>query len=57
MSEWIPSLERWLGSRGELRPVLRPETFAAFDFDRSVAALKNLATALRKQWPALQHRG
>lgn len=42
---------------GELRPVLRPDTFAAFDFDRSVATLKNLAAALRKQWPPLQHRG
>jgi hypothetical protein len=52
MSEWMPSLERWLGSRGELRPVLRPDTFAAFDFDRSVATLENLAAALRKHSPA-----
>jgi predicted nucleotidyltransferase component of viral defense system len=37
---------------GELRPVLRPDTFAAFDFDRSVATLENLAAALRKHWPA-----
>ncbi|MBU3665990.1 MAG: nucleotidyl transferase AbiEii/AbiGii toxin family protein [Chthoniobacterales bacterium] len=37
---------------GELRPVLRPDTFAAFDFTRSVATLENLAAALRKHWPA-----
>jgi len=36
---------------GELRPVLRPDTFAAFDFARSIATLKNLAAALHEYWP------
>jgi len=36
---------------GELRPVLRPETFAAFDFDRSVATLRSVAECLRRRWP------
>ena len=36
---------------GELRPVLRPDTFEAFDFDRSIETLENLAAALRRYWP------
>ena len=36
---------------GELRPVLRPDTFAAFDFARSIATLKKLAAALHEYWP------
>lgn len=31
---------------GELRPVLRPDTFASFDFDRAVTTLGKLAAAL-----------
>lgn len=35
------------GVEGELRPVLRADTFAAFDFDRSIKLLHLLASALR----------
>ncbi len=35
-----------------LRPVLRPDAFAAFDFHRSVATLGSIATALRERWPS-----
>lgn len=40
------------GIEGELRPVLRPDTFASFDFDRAVTTLGKLAAALRGHWPA-----
>lgn len=37
---------------GELRPVLRPDTFASFDFDRAVTTLEKLAAAMRRHGPA-----
>lgn len=37
---------------GELRPVLRPDTFASFDFDRAVTTLGKLAAAMRRHGPA-----
>ncbi len=38
---------------GELRPVLRPETFLSFDVDRAVALLRTLAAAVRSQGQTL----
>ncbi len=38
---------------GELRPVLRPETFASFDVDRAFALLRRLAAAVRSHGQTL----
>lgn len=51
-SERIETFRR--GIEGELRPVLRPDTFASFNFDRAVTTLEKLAAALQRHWPVGQ---
>jgi predicted nucleotidyltransferase component of viral defense system len=51
-SERIETFRR--GIEGELRPVLRPDTFASFNFARAVTTLEKLAAALQRHWPVGQ---
>lgn len=51
-SERIETFRR--GIEGELRPVLRPDTFASFNFARAVTTLQKLAAALQRHWPVGQ---